>query len=387
MPEILIVGAGVVGASTAFHLAAQESVKGSSVTVLDARHAGEGMSSRSSALVRMHYTFDQEVRLAVDSLTYFREWAERIGRPPVFRECGFIRIVGPGEEEQLRKNVEMQVACGAEAEVITAADVLELEPGWQVDDVVAAAYEPRAGYGDGAVVAGDFLARARELGVGYRPNTPVRALIEEGGRVRGVTTDDGDILADLVILATGVWTRPLLQGIGVDLPIESEYHEVAVLRDGGNGAASRTACIDSGTGTYFRPEPGAGLLLGEFTGPRDGIDPDDFPQVPGDLAVEMVGRAARRIPALAEAGIAGGVTGVYDLTPDARPLLGPTSGLEGLIVAAGFSGMGFKICPAVGRALAELALDRTQTIDISAFNPDRFAEGKPITPLYGYSDD
>ncbi|SET76112.1 NAD(P)/FAD-dependent oxidoreductase [Nonomuraea wenchangensis] len=385
MPEVIVVGAGVMGASTAFHLAERGA---RSVTVVDARHAGEGMSSRSSALVRMHYTYEQEVRLAVDSLAFFREWPERVGRPPVLRECGFVRVVQPGEADLLRKNVEMQRACGAEAEVIGAADVLELEPGWRVDDVVAAAYEPRAGYGDGAVVAGDFLSRARELGVAYRPNTPVRSLLTDaGGRVRGVRTAAGDLMADLVVLAAGVWTRPLLLAVGVDLPIEPEYHEVAVLRDGPGGPASRIACIDSGTRTYFRPE-GGGLLLGDFIGPRDGIDSDDFPQTPGEESVvELVGRAARRVPALAESGISRGVTGVYDMSPDARPMLGPVAGIEGLIVAAGFSGMGFKICPAVGRALAELALGEPHTVDISPFTPDRFAQGRPIDPPYGYGDD
>ncbi|MFG1944115.1 NAD(P)/FAD-dependent oxidoreductase [Nonomuraea sp. NPDC048826] len=386
MPEVIVVGAGVMGTSTAFHLAE----KGArDVAVLDARRAGEGMSSRSSALVRMHYTFEPEVRLAVDSLAYFREWPERVGRPPVFRECGFVRIVPPGEADRLRENVRMQQACGAEAEVITAGDLRGLEPGWQVDDVVAAAYEPRAGYGDGAVVAGDFLARARELGVDYRPGTAVRSLlVGDGGRVLGVRTDAGDLTADLVILATGVWTRPLLATAGLDLPIEAEYHEVAVLREPPGEPAARTACIDSGTRTYFRPEPGGSLLLGDFIGPRDGIDPDDFPQSPRDASViEMVGRAARRVPALAEAGITRGVTGVYDMSPDARPMLGPVAGIDGLIVAAGFSGMGFKICPAVGRALAELALGEPQTVDVSAFSPDRFAEGRPIDPPFGYHDD
>ncbi|MGV9798864.1 NAD(P)/FAD-dependent oxidoreductase [Mycobacterium sp. NPDC003449] len=386
MPEVIVVGAGVTGASTAFHLAERGT---RSVAVLDARHAGAGMSSRSSALVRMHYTFEPEVRLAVDSLAHFREWPARMGRPPVFHECGFVRIVPPDEADLLCKNVRMQQECGAEAEVITAEDVLQLEPRWRVDDVVAAAYEPRAGFGDGAVVAGDFLSRARELGVDYRPNTPVRSLLlGDDGRVSGVRTDDGAMTADLVILATGVWTRPLLTEIGLDLPIEAEYHEVAVLRDPPEGRAARTACIDSGTRTYFRPESAGGLLLGDFIGPRDGVDPDDFPQVPGDPSMlEMIGRATRRVPALAEAGISRGVTGVYDMSPDARPMLGTVAGIDGLLVAAGFSGMGFKICPAVGRALAELATGESQTIDISAFTPDRFAQGKPIVPRHGYSDD
>ena len=175
-----------------------------------------------------------------------------------------------------------------------------------------------------------------------------------------------------------------------NLPIENEFHEVAVLRDPPDGPVASTACIDSGTNTYFRPEPGGGLLLGDndFVGSRTGVDPDDFPQIPEEASiVEVIGRAARRIPALGEAGIARGVTGIYDVSPDSRALLGSVAGINGLIVAAGFSGMGFKICPAIGRALAELVLGEAQSVDISAFTPDRFAQGKPIKAPYAYADD
>jgi sarcosine oxidase subunit beta len=381
MPEIVIVGAGVIGASTAFHLAERGA---GPVTVLDARRAGEGMSSRSSALVRMHYTFEPEVRLAVRSLEYFRDWPDRVGRPSPFTRCGFVRIVGPGESGPLRENVGMQRACGADVRLIGPDELGDLEPGWSVGDVEVAAYEPDGGYGDGAVVAGDFLSRAREMGAGYRPNTPVRALAVTGDRVRGVVTDAGEVAADVVVVAVGPWTAPLVAGAGVELPIETEYHEVAVLRQAPGGPAVRTACIDSGTSTYFRPEGAGGVLVGDFAGPR-GASPDDFPQTAGtDSLAELIGRAAKRVPALEGAGLAGGTTGVYDMTPDARPLLGGWPGLDGLVIAAGFSGMGFKISPAVGHALAAAILDGA---DLSPFRPSRFAEGKPIVPPHPYADD
>lgn len=387
MSEIVIIGAGVIGSSTAFHLAEQGA---RSVTVLDAVHAGGGMSSRSSALVRMHYTFEPEVRLAVESFAYFRNWAERVGRPSVFHPSGFVRLVPADELTSLQRNVEMQRACGANVQLIGADDLHELEPAWNVEDVVAAAYEPLSGYGDGAAVAGDFLSRARELGVEYRPNTRVRQLVVEGGRVQGVVTDDGVVGADFVVAATGVWTKPLLAKAGIEVPIETEYHEVAALeRNLLKELPVRTACIDSVTQTYFRPETGGGVLIGDFLGRKIGVDPDAIPQIPEDESLaELVSRAARRVPALQEASLHRGVTGVYDMTPDARPLIGPLSELEGLFLAAGFSGTGFKISPAVGRAVAEWLLDgRSRTVDISAFRPSRFLEGRPIVSPYAYAAD
>jgi len=149
------------------------------------------------------------------------------------------------------------------------------------------------------------------------------------------------------------------------------------------------ACIDSTTKTYFRPEATGQLtLIGSFDGPR-GADPDGVPATaqPDELA-ELVGSAARRVPALADGGITRGITGVYDMTPDARPMLGELPGRPGLIVAAGFSGMGFKISPAVGEALAELITSGAAShVDLRPFRPSRFAEAAPISPVLAYSDE
>jgi glycine/D-amino acid oxidase-like deaminating enzyme len=345
------------------------------------------MSSRSSALIRMHYTVPAEVDLAVRSDAMFDAWTELTGRPAFVRRTGFVRIVMPDETARLRANVAMQCARGARAEVVDAAALAGLAPGLRVDDVSFAAWEPHGGYGDGAIVAGDLLAAARDRGVTYRPNTPVRALITGGDRMIGVLTDAGPLHAGTVLLAAGVWSPALLAAVGVSLPIETEVHKVALVSHPPGGGAG-VACIDSTTQTYFRPEAaGQMTLVGSFTGPR-GADPDAVPATAraAELA-GLVGSAAHRVPALADGGIARGITGVYDMTPDARPMLGAVPGLAGLIVAAGFSGMGFKIAPAVGEGLAGLITGEATGVDLGPFRPGRFADGAPITPAFPYADD
>jgi sarcosine oxidase subunit beta len=382
--DFIILGAGVMGASIAFHLAHRNAGR---IAVLDKDHAGSGGSGRSSALVRMHYSFPPEVQMALISLKMFQHWREIVGEPGEFRKTGFVRIVHPGESEALKKNVAMQKHLGANVELIDRQQLRELAPDWQVDDVELAAYEPDSGHGDGNVVANDFLSRARDSGATYLSKTRATKLLIGGGHVRGVQTDHGEIHAPVVIAATGPWTRPLFQSVGYDPPIETEFHQVAILKNAPTMNPG-AACIDSVTATYFRSDASDKFLVGDFYGKRP-IDPDNFPQRPSDTDLEdIIDRASRRVPKLEAAEVMRGVTGVYDVTPDSRPLLGPVPGVEGLYLCAGFSGMGFKISPAVGLVMSEAVLDgKASTVDITPFRPNRFAEGKPIKAEFEYKDD
>ena len=385
--DYVILGAGVMGASIAFHLARR---KAGSILVLDKSDVAHGGSGRSSALVRMHYSHPPEVDLAVRSLEIFRSWPEYVGRPGDFRCTGFVRTVPENDLPKLEKNVAMQRAHGVDARVVGRKELSEIVPDWNVDDVPLAAWEPGSGYGDGTGVATDFLGRAREMGVVYRSGTRVERFRREDGRVTGVATDAGDVSAPIVVSATGPWSRPLFEAVGFDLPVEGEYHVVAVLKNPPGLADGGPACIDGLTTTYFRSEVGGLTLVGDFWGTR-GVDPDAFPQSASSEALaSLVERVSRRVPALADAGIWRSVTGVYDVSPDFRPLIGEVHGTRGLYVCAGFSGMGFKISPAVGLCMSEMLLDgRARTVDLASFDPARFGErgSGPIQAEWEYGDE
>jgi len=382
--DIVILGAGVMGASIAFHLARRKAGK---IVVLDKDHVGSGASGRSSALIRMHYTFPPEVQLALTSLHMFQNWQQVVGQPGDFRKTGFVRLVHPQETEGLKLNLEMQRKLGVKVELLDQRQLRALEPDWNVDEVELAAYEPDSGYGDGAAVAGDFLGAARDMGVQYFSRTQATGFAIDGGRIHGVNTEQGIVSAPTVISATGPWTRPLFRQAGYELPIEGEYHQVAILRNPPDMKGGGCACIDSVTATYFRSDGQDKFLLGDFFGKRP-VDPDNFPQRAADESLEeVIERACRRVPKLAGAEIMRGVTGVYDMTPDSRPLLGEVSGIAGLYVCAGFSGMGFKISPAIGLVMSELVLDgKGKTVDISAFRPGRFLDHQPIEAEHEYRD-
>jgi sarcosine oxidase, subunit beta len=383
--DFVIVGAGVMGSSLAFHLAKR---KAGRIVVLDKGYVGQGASGRSSALIRMHYSFPPEVFLAVKSLEIFQNWKEIVGEQGEFRRTGFVRVVPREEMDCLVANVKMQKECGAKVDLITCDDLKQIEPDWNLDDNPGLAYEPDAGYGDGSVVANDFMAAARSMGVEYRPKTQVTRFVVHDGYVRGVETELGEIEAPVVVGATGQWSRALFKEAGVDLPIETELHSVAILRNPPGLQGGGCACIDSTLTTYFRPDGFEKTLIGDFYGKR-GIDAEDFPQsVNPAWFEEIIEKAAKRIPKLQHAEIMKGITGVYDMSPDSRPILGETSEIQGLYVVAGFSGMGFKISPAIGLVMSELLLDRAgHTVDIRPFRPSRFAEGKLIKADFEYRRD
>jgi sarcosine oxidase, subunit beta len=383
--DYVILGAGIMGASIAFHLARRDLTK---VIVIEKDHAGQGASGRSSALIRMHYCFPPEVQLAVKSLEIFQHWKEIVGEPTEFRKTGFVRIVPRQEFELLRANVAMQRKLGASAEVIEIADLKKMEPDWNLDDEPAAAYEPNGGYGDALIATQDLLNASRAMGVEYRPRTRATKLLISGDKVVGVATDKGEIYAPNVVVATGQWTKPLLQTAGIDVPIVTEFHQVAILRNPPGMKGGGAACIDSAKTLYFRSDAQDKTLVGDFFGKKE-VDPDNFPQRPtADWLEKILDIASQRVPKLQNADIMRGITGVYDVSPDYRPLLGEIRGVRGLYVVAGFSGMGFKISPAIGLVMAELLLDgEGKTVDISAFRPSRFEEGQPIKAEFEYQNE
>jgi sarcosine oxidase subunit beta len=338
----------------------------------------------------MHYTFPGEVQLAVKSFEYFEHWQEIVGEPGEFRKTGFVRLVPRNEVDLLTANVKMLKTYGVNTELIDCVELRKIEPDWDLSEEPAAAYEPESGYGDGALVAQDFMSAARATGVEYLPRKSVTALALANGSVRGVITPEGKIHSSAVVLAIGPWTTQLLQQIGIAVPIVPEFHQVAMLRNAPGMKGAGCACIDSVHTIYFRSDSSDKTLVGDFYGDRQAnTDPDHFPQRPFDEWMEEVlERTCRRIPKLQNAEVMPGVTGIYDMTPDARPLLGRLKEVDGLYIAAGFSGTGFKISPAIGLVMSELLLDGdAKSIDISAFRPSRFAEGKPIKGQFEYADD
>jgi sarcosine oxidase, subunit beta len=382
--EAIIIGAGVMGASLAFHLT-RAGMK--NVVVLDKKGLCGGMTAKSGALVRMHYTNEPEARMAFAALPYFQHWEDVVGGECGFTQTGFIMTVTPDNADRLRKNVEMLRRIGVNTSVLAPQELQELQPFTRVDDLTVAAYEPESGYADPCATATAFMRQAQRQGATLREGVAVTAIRISGGRVIGVDTAAGTFDAPTVVVMAGPWSDRLLRTVGIDFPLTPQRAQIAFYHRPPPLSKGHMVFIDGALGTYFRPHGGGLTLVGVgHWKPEPPPDPDRYNEANDpDFIPAAKAKAARRIPGLQQAEYERGHAGIYDVSPDSRAILDRAPGIDGLYMAAGFSGTGFKISPAVGACMAELITQgRATFVDISPFRFSRFQDNQPIRGPYEY---
>jgi len=379
--DAIVIGAGVMGASLAFHLAE----RGFKTAILERKVSASGATGHSSGLVRMHYDLAAESELTfVSYRNYFRNWRERVGGDCGFINTGFMQIAKREHEDKLRGNVANQQRIGINTSVISAAEVKELFPDLVTDHFDFAAYEPDSGYADATLTTNSFLESAKRTGATLSQNCEVTAIRTSGGRVTGVSTTNGNFDAPVVINAAGAWAKQVASLADIEVPLETWTHDVAFLHRPPS-LGRFPAAIDDTINCYFRPEGKALILAAGEDESMRGEPPDAEDQTPTLTFLEkLIDAMVQRIPKIEESGLHSIHVGRDGITPDQRAIYGP-SGLDGFYLACGLSGTGFKTSPAAGASLVELILDGTpKTVDITPFRFERFAEGKLIEGEYGY---
>ena len=373
--DVIIIGGGVHGASLAFHLAE----RGVRPVVLEKRFIAAGATGRSSGLVRMHYDLLVESHLAWVSFGYFRNWQERVGGNCGFTKTGFLQFVRPEQTPALRANVAAQRGLGIAAEVVPVDEVRRLAPGFFLDDVEAAAYEPDSGYADPTSTANSLMNAAKAQGAVFVQNCAVTAIQAAGGKVTGVSTAQGEFSAPIVVNAAGAWAKGICDLAGVALPLSTWRHDTMLVKRPPALRDPHLTVIDFPKLMYFRPDAADLTLIGLEDGNPLGQSPDgDADHASAGFVEAAIERVCERIPQMESAHFHSAHSGYDAITPDQHPALGPI-GPEGFWLDTGFSGTGFKISPAVGLCLSEWILDgKPSTVDISLFTPTRFAEGKEI---------
>jgi sarcosine oxidase subunit beta len=376
--DAIVIGAGVIGASIAYHLTRAGVGR---VALVERRTVCSGNTRKSGAIVRMHYTNDPEARLALFSLPYFQHWAEMVGGDCSFRQTGFALLVGPENVERLERNVQRLRRLGVETSALGPGDLREVMPSLKTDGVAAGAYEPLSGHADPIATTRSLVDAAVARGVELLERTPVSALAVSGGRISGVETNAGRLDAPVVVCAANTWSPALLATADVALPVAPRRAQVGYFERPAEHVGPHLVLLDTTTAMYTRPNGDREILGGaaDVTGAAP-TDPDCYDEsADPDFAPAVLERLGARVPSLAAARFSRGEAGLYDMSPDTRAIIDRAPGVGGLYVAAGFSGTGFKKAPAIGAGLADMiTTGESRRVDLEPFRLSRFDQHRPV---------
>jgi glycine/D-amino acid oxidase-like deaminating enzyme len=345
MARIVVAGGGAIGASVAYHLA----LRGARDVVLAERgEIASGSTAKAMGGVRQQFSTAAEVRLARDSIRFFEELGAGF-----FEQVGylFLATTGAGLAE-LEERRELQAGLGVPVESLSAAQIEGLAPGVAVDDVLGGVVCREDGLAEPPAVARELVRRAADLGVDVRERT-----------------DAGDVPAEIRVLACGAYSADAASPYGVELPVRPLRRQLFETTPLPGLAASLPMVLETESGLHFRRYGEALRVAMHDPEPRWGFEQ----LVDESILPERLERLARRFPAAAGAGVARAWAGLYDMTPDAHPIIGFVA--DGVYAACGFSGHGFMQSPAVGRAVAEELLDGQAELDLAPYRLERFAAG------------
>ena len=372
--DVAVIGAGVHGASAAFHLAN----RGVRTVVIERTSPAGGPTGRSSAIVRAYYTNAFLAGVARDSIAMFRDFERHTGRDAGLRETGLLVLHPPEDEATVREVVPRLNDQGIPTDLLEPQQVVAEWPAFDLDGIAIAAFERDAGYADPVLTTQGLLQRARELGAEIRPGHGVTA-IERHGPAWSVSTTDASVQAERVLIAAGPWSAPLAAMVGADLPLTVERHIVATFAWSDDTRVP--AHGDLPNGYYFRPEGDELFLMGPLH-PEPTVDPDDFDERVGTNEAERLGAGVvRRAPALRHATARGGWASLYDVSPDWQPVIGEIA--SDVFVDAGTSGHGFKLAPGLGAHIADLVTGVDVDPGLEQFHPRRFERAGALDAGFG----
>ena len=365
--DIVIIGAGAVGASIAYHLARRGA---RDVVVLEREMVGSGSTSKAAGGIRVQFGTRVEIEFSLRSIDFFKRFDDEMGVPCDYRQEGYlILLFDEADLARYRKNAAFQTSLGADVRIITPGEARAIVPELNVDDVLAAAWGPMDGHASPNDVVQAYAARARERGVRILEGTPATAIELEGDRVTAVLTPDGRIETPLVVNAAGPQAPLVARMVGLEVPVDPRRRHIFVTDEFSGVRHPMPLVIDRKSGFYCRSEQGQVLMSAGDVGTTTEFSAS----VDWSMLGETVDKAVRRIPALEGASIRHAWAGLRPLTPDEHAILDWAPDLRGLYLAVGFCGHGFQHSPATGQVVSEILTGAPPSIDVTDLALSRFA--------------
>src|SRR5215469_11496265 len=357
-------------------LAYQLARRGLAVLLRPRAELGSQSTGRCAGGLRQQFSGEVNVRLQRLAVRLLKNFHEETGGHADFRQIGYLFLLTrPEQVADWRGMLGMWHRLGLEeARWVTPDEAHDLVPILDVEDVIGGTFCPTDGLASPADVTAGYAGAARRHGARLREHVAVTGVDVDGGRVRAVRTDAGDIATPVVFDCAGAWSAEVGRMAGVNVPVRPFRRHIFVTGAFPEVPRSTPMTVDFATSFYFHPE-GDGVLLGM----SDRQEPSTFStDVDWGLLERLVPVAAHRVPALERAGIRTAWAGLYETTPDHQAVLGPVEDVEGFWCACGFSGHGFMQAPAVGLVLAELLVEGRSQVDISALSHGRFRRGELV---------
>ena len=365
--DIVIIGAGAVGCSIAYHLARRGA---RDVVVLEREMIGAGSTSKAAGGIRVQFGTRVEVEFSLRSIEFFKRFEDEMGVPCDYRQEGYlILLADEADLARYRKNVELQTSLGADVRILGPDDARAIVPELRVDDVLAAAWGPMDGYASPNDVVQAYAARARAGGVRILEETPVTAIELDGDRVAAVVTPAGRIATPLVVNAAGPQAPLVGRMVGLDLPVDPRRRHIFVTDEFPGVRHPMPLVIDRSTGFYCRSEQRQVLMSAGDVG----ASTEFSATVDWSVLDQAVDKAVHRIPALEGASIRHAWAGLRPLTPDEHAILDWAPGVRGLYLAIGFCGHGFQHSPVTGQVVSEILTGAAPSIDIRDLSIARFS--------------
>jgi sarcosine oxidase subunit beta len=362
-----------MGASTAYHLA---HAGAEDVLLLErTAHLEDSATSRCAGGVRYQFATEVNIELSKVSLPMLERFKDEIGIDPLYRKCGyFFVLTEPSDVKAFKANVALQHSLGVETEWLDGDEVRQRLPLMQFQDAIAGTFHQKDGLADPTSVNMGYLDRARDLGVKIMMETEALGIDVESGRVTGVRTDRGLLACEHVVNAAGPWAGLVGKSAGIDIPIKPIRRQMVTTTPLPEIPADFPFVIDFAQSLYFHRE-GEGLLTGMSNHEQE---PSFDQGLDDEWEANALEAAMVRMPLLESAGRLSSWAGLYEVTPDAHPIFGPT-GVDGFWVVGGFSGHGFMHGPVAGKLMSEFILEgHATTVDVTMLDLARFEEGRPV---------